>query len=261
MWAQAKALLRDQPVLREAMLWGASRVRSLRWAPPGIYALCYHRVPRSAQDGFARQIRFLRQHGVFVDADTALALLEDGNAENGRSFLLTFDDGYADTLDVALPVLQAAEVPAILFLVSEWLDEPPAHVGREDGYMNRADVAAWLHAGMAIGSHTASHRRLSQLDAGAAEEELATSRRRLGELTGSPPRHFACPWGVADQDFWVDREPLLAAECGYRTFFTTRRGRAVGQADLLLMPRHVLEPHWGLYQLDALMGGWARAGR
>lgn len=261
MLARCKALLRDQPVLREVVLWAASRVRSVAHAEPGLYTLCFHRVPRAACRSFELQLRFLKQHGVFVGADQALALVEEGRAEHGRAFLLTFDDGYADNIDVALPVLQELGLPATLFLVSDWLDTPPGDFGREDGYMTRADVETWLAAGMTIGSHTASHPRFLDLDPTAVDHELARSRARLGELAHAPIEHFACPWGVAGKDYDVARDPAFAAANGYRTFFTTRRGRARTSVDLMAMPRHVLEPHWGLYQIDALMGGWKGVAR
>lgn len=256
-----RAFFRDRPVLREVALWAASRMRSVERAKPGLYTLCYHRVPRAARDGFERQIRFLMRHGAFVDADRAVALLEEGRAEEGRFFLLTFDDGYADNVDVALPVLRKVGVPAILFLVSAWLDAPPGRFNRENGYMTPADAAAWVRAGLSIGSHSATHARLSALDRTAVERELTASRARLGEIANAPIRHFACPWGVAGKDFDPGRDPALAAACGFRTFFTTRRGRARSAADLMMMPRHVLEPHWDLYQIDALLGGWNGARR
>lgn len=256
MLKRLKTFLRDAPVLRQVALRAGSLVRSMGHATPGLYTLCYHRVPVADQASFAAQIHFLKRHGEFVDVDRAVGLLESGKAGGGRFFLLSFDDGYADNLDVALPVLREAGVPAILFLVGDWLHDPPARPGRAEGYMTEADAAAWIAAGMAIGSHSAGHRRLRDLGPAEVEAELLRSRARLERLAGAPVRDFACPWGVAGADFDPSRDPALAAACGYRTFFTTRRGEARSAADLMAMPRHVLEPHWGTYQIDALLGGW-----
>lgn len=88
--------------------------------------------------------------------------------------------------------------------------------------------------------------------------ELSRSRDRLTAITGQEIVHFACPWGVAGHDFDPVRDTALARASGYRTFFTTRRGHASGPDDVLLMPRHVIEPHWPQFQLDALMGGTKR---
>ncbi|WP_245292077.1 polysaccharide deacetylase family protein [Methylobacterium tarhaniae] len=247
-----KTLARDHPVVRALLLRGLARLRRLAHAPPGLYTLCYHRVPERHRAGFAAQIAYLQRHGRFVGADEAVTLLESGAAGAGRHFLVTFDDGYADTVEVALPVLSAAGVPAILFLVSDWLDAPPT--SPPGPYAGRALVAAWLAGGMAIGAHGVSHARIATLDDAGAEREIAGSRAALEAATGRPVRHFACPWGVAERDYRPGRDPGLALAGGYATFFTTRRGVATGRRDLATMPRHVLEPEWPLHELDALMG-------
>ena len=244
--------VRDEPALRAPVLWGMSRFRSLADAERGLYTLCYHSVPAAAQGSFAEQIRFLRRHGDVIDADAAAERCAAGWPSRDRAFLLTFDDGYADTVDVAMPVLRAEGAPAIVFLVSAWIDAPPAGAGLP-AYMTRADVLAWCETGFQVGSHTHTHRRLSTLDEASVRAELADSRAALSALVGRPVDHFACPWGVAGADFDADRTPALAAECGYRTFFTTRRDRARSADDLLLMPRHVAEPQWKTYAFDALL--------
>lgn len=247
-----KHALRNQSLFRIGALRSGGLARSMALADPGIYTLCYHHVAAGAQAGFAAQIAFLQRFGTFIDADVALERLVAGRAEEGRSFVLTLDDGYADNLDVALPVLRAARVPARLFLVSDWLDAPP-----RDGqaYLDRDGARRWIDAGFAVGSHSATHRRLSRLGDAEAQAELEQSAAALAALGGGPVQHFACPWGVADTDYRPGRDPALAAGAGYRTFFTTRRGVARGADELMAMPRHVLEPQWPVYQLEILMGG------
>ncbi|KMO21013.1 polysaccharide deacetylase family protein [Methylobacterium platani] len=247
-----KTLARDHPVVRALLLRALARLRRLAHAPPGLYTLCYHHVPERHRAGFAAQIAFLQRHGRFVGADEAVALLRAGEAMRERRFLVTFDDGYADTVEVALPVLREAGVPGILFLVADWLDAPPD--SPPGPYADRTLVAAWLAAGMEVGSHSLGHARIATISDAAAAREIAGSRDALEAALGRPVRHFACPWGVAERDYRPGRDPDLALSHGYATFFTTRRGVATTAADLAAMPRHVLEPEWPLHELDALMG-------
>lgn len=257
MLLRLKHAVRDQPLLRAGALRAGTLVRSVGRSPPGIYTLCYHHVAPAAQDNFARQLRFLKRFGTFIDADTALERLTTGQAGAERAFVLTFDDGYADTVEIARPVIEGERVPAMLFLVADWLDAPPADGQR---YMDRAAAVRWLAAGLDIGSHSATHRRFSEMSQAEAAADLGRAADTLATLAGTPIRHFACPWGVARVDYLPGRDPDLAVAAGHRTFFTTRRGHATQAGDLLAMPRHVLEPEWPLYQLDVLMGG-VRFGR
>ncbi len=254
MYHRIKTTLRDTPGLRELALRGGALLRSLACAEPGLYTLCYHQVSEACQERFADQLRLLGRHGDFIDVDTAYDRLAAGWPARERAFLISFDDGYADNRDVAMPVLTDLGLPAIVFLVSDWLDAPPQAPG-ERRYMDRADVAAWLAAGLQIGSHGARHLRLSSLSADDIADEFARSRHELSTLAGRPVDHFACPWGVAVDDFDPARDPALARKAGYRTFFTTRRGHTRSADDLFLMPRHVVEPHWSAFEFEALLGG------
>lgn len=250
-------LLRDRPRLRAAALSAGALARSLERAPAGIYTLCYHHVARDTAANFAAQLAIMARHGTFIGADAAVDRLVSGRPIDERLFVLTFDDGYLDTVEVAMPAIIRQSIPAMLFLVSDWLDAPP-----DDGqfYAGRGEVEAWIRAGLDIGSHTASHRRLSGLRQPEVAAELSRSAAALSALWGRPIRHFACPWGVADADYLPARDVALAREAGYKTFFTTRRGRTRDPASLMAMPRHVLEPEWPTTHLGTLMGGW-RFGR
>ncbi|MEE7457777.1 polysaccharide deacetylase [Methylorubrum populi] len=268
MYHWVKTALRDTPPLRKLALRSAALLRSVANAEPGLYTLCYHQVARNEQDQLAAQLRHLGRYGDFIDADTATDRLAAGWPAGERAFLVTFDDGYTDTFEVARPVLKALGVPGIVFLISDWIDAPPNYPPGLEGqvppqerlYMTRAEIAAWCADGLDVGSHTATHPRLSRLPRERVADELARSRRDLSALTGREIRHFACPWGAAGPDFQPDRDPALALEAGYRTFFTTRRDHARGPADFPLLPRHVLEPSWPITDLDALIGR-ARLGR
>jgi len=254
-----KMFARDTPGVRHALLSAKSLVCKIAHAPLGLHTLCYHHVAAEHQARFARQLDYFGRYGTFVDADRAIDLVRSGEAGRGRFFLLSFDDGYADTIDVALPVLKARRIPAIAFVIGSFLDASPIDSSnRESGFMSRDDLATWCSAGMAVGSHSHTHRRMIGLSDTEARWEFEASKAALAFATHMPIRHFACPWGLPGHDFRPDRAPRLAAEAGFRSFFTTTHGAATAESDLLLMPRHVLEPTWSLYELDALIGGLRR---
>ncbi|MFA5631087.1 MAG: polysaccharide deacetylase family protein [Porticoccaceae bacterium] len=92
--------------------------------------LIYHRVveerdwmrpavPTTAE--FAWQMHMLKRHFRVIALTDAVGLLREGRLPR-RAACVTFDDGYADNLTVALPVLRHYGVPATVFVTAGYLD-------------------------------------------------------------------------------------------------------------------------------------------
>jgi peptidoglycan/xylan/chitin deacetylase (PgdA/CDA1 family) len=94
-------------------------------------------------------------------------------------------------------------------------DDPPASLRRFLDWEEAREMAA---AGMAIGSHTHSHRILSQLGPQQQREELAQSRALLEERLGTAPDALAYPIGLTA--CFSDETQQLARETGYRAAFS-----------------------------------------
>lgn len=153
-----------------------------------------------------RQVRRLRSFGYRLV--TAGELARRVAAGDGHGYAaLTFDDGFADELDV-LPERLGA--PATLFPVSGWLggrhpDPPYARIATP------ARLRA-LHAmGIEIGAHTVTHPDLTALSFEDCLDELVTCRRDLEAILDAPVESLAYPYGAADRK-------VLAASgaAGYR---------------------------------------------
>lgn len=92
--------------------------------------LIYHRVLPTAdpllpgtpdQAGFARQMRLVRRWFRVMPLPQALDLL-DRRRLPARALAITFDDGYADNAELALPILQELGLSATFFIASAYLD-------------------------------------------------------------------------------------------------------------------------------------------
>jgi peptidoglycan/xylan/chitin deacetylase (PgdA/CDA1 family) len=95
----------------------------------GGVILVYHRVAEIESDPwglavapvrFAEQMEVLRREFRPVALRRLLELLDTGNPPS-RTVAVTFDDGYADNLERALPALELAEVPATVFFASGYV--------------------------------------------------------------------------------------------------------------------------------------------
>ncbi len=115
----------------ERILRRWERLRAAR-GPHGVI-LIYHRVATPAADpwgiavsphNFATHMEILRAFAVPRTLGDFASRLETASGPE-RSIVVTFDDGYTDNLG-ALPVLEANEVPATIFIVSRAVGNPQA---------------------------------------------------------------------------------------------------------------------------------------
>jgi peptidoglycan/xylan/chitin deacetylase (PgdA/CDA1 family) len=174
---------------------------------------------------FRRQLALLRRLGYTSIAPGVIAgWLRGGPAPPPRSVVLTFDDGYLDTLTVALPLLQEFGFTATCYLVA-------GAIGRSSAWtapaplMDWGGVRAWLAGGMAVGAHTVRHADLTTLGPRAAREEIAESRARIEDRLGIPVRSFAYPYNRLNP-----RALATVAEAGYTDAVAGVEARAVPHA-------------------------------
>lgn len=137
---------------------------------------------------------------------------------SGRSVALSFDDGLRSHYDVVFPALANRGMTATFFVVTDWVGKP--------GYATWAQLREMRNSGMAIQSHSRTHRFLSELDATAVADELAQSKAVLDERLEQHTDQLALPGGDPPRArLWG-----LFAEAGYRVVATSRWG--VNRSDL-----------------------------
>ena len=211
-----------------------------------IPILMYHniaRAPRGAKlrglyvspGRFARQMQLLRRLG-YQGLSLTQALPWLRGERDGKVAVITFDDGYVDNLEHALPVLQAVGFGATCYVVSGQIGQYNAWdaeaLGVRKPLMDAVALRAWQEEGMEIGAHTRSHPHLPQLLAEELEAEIRGSREDLEDLLGSPVEQFCYPYGEAGE-----REIAVAQAAGFVSAVSTRRGRARPGEPLWSLPR------------------------
>jgi peptidoglycan/xylan/chitin deacetylase (PgdA/CDA1 family) len=149
-------------------------------------------------DRLDRHLRLLRRLGLRGVGLTELLRAQE-RGEAGRLVALTFDDGYTDFRQHAMPVLERHGMSATLYVVAgrmgatnEWDTGPRWDV------MDADQVRAVAAAGHEVGSHTMTHARLSGADPGTLTEEVATSRQVLQDVLQREVAGFCYPYGAFD---------------------------------------------------------------
>jgi peptidoglycan/xylan/chitin deacetylase (PgdA/CDA1 family) len=145
------------------------------------------------------QLRLLLRLGyAFVTAREALERFPSGRLPRGTA-MLTFDDGWRDGLTVVAPLLERLGIRASFYVCPAMWGAQHASVTGPAGALLTRDEALELHdRGMEVASHALTHPDLRKLGDTALATELRDSKAAIEELTGSPCRTFAYPFGLFD---------------------------------------------------------------
>jgi peptidoglycan/xylan/chitin deacetylase (PgdA/CDA1 family) len=218
--------------------------------------LCYHNValaPPAARfkllyvspDKFERQLWTLRRLGLRgVSMGEGIERLRNGTVRG--CVALTFDDGYADTLTAAAPLMKRYGFGATCYVVSGALGTynrwDAQYLQETKPLMSHQQLDEWLAAGMEVGSHSRSHQRLHELPPDVARDEIAASRVDLRNRLGVPIEHFAYPFGN-----FTTATIELVRRAGYTSAVTVLPGVARASDDPLQLPRILVNGERGLW--------------
>lgn len=212
-----------------AFLWWSGIGHFLRFFwEPRLIAIAYHRVSDVAHPlaisprAFTVQIAYLKKRGYqfarFHELAQDYAFPRVREKKRNRQTIksekaekkaaIYFDDGFRD--------LPAMDMPATFFLVTDYLDQK-----------NGGEYLAWQNAAPLktrgeIGSHSATHRKLTKMPLAEAREEMARSKQLLEERLGIEVTSFSYPKGRSSPEL-----ETLAREAGYTITTADTRFRKV----------------------------------
>ncbi|HMJ96805.1 MAG TPA: polysaccharide deacetylase family protein [Thermoleophilaceae bacterium] len=193
----------------------------------GLLVLAYHRIGDGSASALDRalwsatpdeldaQVRLLQRSADLIGPSDIRGAL----SSRGRHVLLTFDDGYRDNFEQAMPVLSARGAPAVFFLATGFLDQPTMPWWDEVAWMVRGSDRTGLPGGIANGAlpfHDASR-----------EEAVAALLARYKLLPGSETEAFLDRVAEATGS---GRCPASEAEGMWMTWDMARAMRDAGMA-------------------------------
>lgn len=212
-----------------------------------IPILMYHQIGQPSARGtpyrgltvhpgsFRRQMTWMRRLGYQgLSMRDLLPYLR--GSKRGKVFGITFDDGYVNVLENALPVLKELGFTSTNYFVAnrfggsnEW--------DRENGVpasalMSQEQARAWVRGGQEAGSHTLDHVNLPDLSPEDAFEQIRRSRTILEDVLDSEVTSFCYPYGHETQAL---RD--MVRDAGYTNATTTSGGLAGRLDDVFGLPR------------------------
>jgi len=199
----------------------------MAFAQPLVPVLCYHDVSDTVGD-YKISAKNLREHFLYLREAgfTPISLKQYEEALLGRSclpekpILLTFDDGYSSFYTTVLPLLEEFRYPAILALITSWIDDTggqgltseqlrqihdsgfvaiASHTDQLHKYVKinaAGDEAPWTNARPFVNGHVislAEYRQGIHLD-------LKRSRQKITRLTNDSVEAIVWPYGATTED-------------------------------------------------------------
>lgn len=171
-----------------------------------ISVLFYHRVADQHPNGwtmptrtFARQVRWLKEHFDVVDLAEAQRRIHSG-CNSLPTVAITFDDGYAENCEFAMPHLLQQGLPFTYFVsTAHVLGQQPFPHDLDAGQPLTPNTLAQLRelsaAGVEIGAHNRNHVHLGLASNDQLEDEILGSKRDLEHALERKIRYFAFPYG------------------------------------------------------------------
>lgn len=163
-----------------------------------------------------------------------------GKSLPGKPVLITFDDGYADTAEFALPILRRFGFGATVYVVTGqvggtnvWDQRWGSAVHR---LMSAEQIQYWAAQGIGFGAHTHSHPDLTSQNTEELNAEVTGSAADLASIVGNRPTSFAYPYGIHD---------AKVRDCVRRTYdlaLTCEEGLNSRAMDLHLLRRAEILP-------------------
>lgn len=228
----------------------------------------YHHVFDDERAGFEQHIRYFKSIADIVSLDDALDLMATDTPIDGRYICITFDDGFKNWTENALPILKDADAVAAFFVATDYIgtdinvDSDKLLKFYDSGdklmeFMNWDDCRALYNAGMIIGSHSVHHAHLADIDDENARVQLVDSKKAIEDALSVPCDHFCCPFGVPGVDFDPVRHPSMAKEAGYKSFLTTQRGANMFGTDAFAIRRDHMLANASLLEVRYFLGAEA----
>ena len=215
--------------------------------------LMYHMVDDAIDDpiavgrgAFAEQMRILQAEGYYaLTSAEASAIAQGMLAAPPRAVLITFDDGYVDNVEHALPILAEHGLCATLFVISAYIGQrnrwnPKACY--DTWHLDWAGLRTWLAAGCDIGGHSHEHLCMTRLDADELRAAVAVNKAVLEDGLGRELVGFSYPYGV------YNAQVKRAVQEHYALAFTDTAGVWSPTADRYAINRIGVRPEWTLQE-------------
>ncbi|MGH9738291.1 MAG: polysaccharide deacetylase family protein [Candidatus Acidiferrales bacterium] len=178
--------------------------------------LHYHGV------GLGERSRFAQQMDTLIRLATPISAGNRDPLQPGKRYAaVTFDDGFQNVVENAVPEMIIRKIPGTIFVVPSLLGGNPlwdtlgADYILKEPLISAAQLKALPAELITVGSHTVTHAWLPSVTESEARKEISMSRERLRSLLDKEIDLFSFPYGESNGQLIE-----LCREAGYSRVFT-----------------------------------------
>jgi len=213
--------------------------------------IIYHRIANVnadpnqlcvSPDIFEQQLIYLKENFEIIRLSELAENVKNKQVRK-KTVAITFDDGYADNLTMALPILEKLQIPATIYIVAGKIDENTPFYwdektaeGDRGHALTKTELKNLAESSLIeIGAHTVSHPKLSSLSKQAQTDEIEQSKKKLEEIIRQTVISFSYPFG-SRRDF-NSISINLVKKTGYQYACANIQDRVTNYSDPYALPR------------------------
>ncbi len=228
-------------------------------AHTGLRILTYHRVTDAHPDDrlcvpvrqFEAQMRHLDEDGYCtVSFSDAARWVRQGGPLPQRSIVISFDDGFDDNYQFAATAMARHHFKGIFFIPTQFIEGGVDGHGPDDRPMSWAQIEDLLRQGHEIGSHSVTHRKLTQIPVAELPEEVGGCKRTLEQRLARPIEYFCYPAG-----YYNETVKQAVTDAGYRGACTVEPGANRLGTDPFALKRTEVSAFDSLWDFEKKLAG------
>ncbi len=218
---------------------------------PSTTILCYHSISSNSYryavslKEFEKQINKLSKNFNFVSLDQ-ITSPEKRKKIKLPSVAITVDDGYTDAMNI-LDITKKYHIPITLFVMSDNANANRKELHNNLKFLSTKELNILIKNGWSIGSHSATHTNLLNIEGYDLEKEIVNSKKILENKLGVKVKYFAYPRG-----FYSNRIIEFVKKAGYKAAFTIDSGHVDMSPNLFTLPRTIVDKTHSISEFPAL---------
>jgi len=211
----------------------------------GVIVLMYHSIADNKEfftvspKEFEKQMQYLKDNNFnVISINTLISLIEKQDKFPPKTLVITFDDGYLDNYENALPILKKFNFPATIFIFTAGINKiTTTKSGINLKMLSKEQIKELSDINLiTIGCHSNKHIKLSQINnKEELEKELLISKNILTDITNKEITIFAYPYG----DF--NKQTIESVKKYFKLAFGIKNGKIKFNDNIFALKRNSID--------------------